>query len=319
MIEAAQEPCPACGSLEADLLCTATDRLYRTTHRSFRVVVCRCCRLIRLSPPPSPEELRSYYPEEYWFAPDEGAAGRLEEIYRRLVLRDHLRFVRRALESARLSGLVLDVGCGGGLFLRLLRERGYRVAGLDFSVDAAILAWGRNGVPTVCASLTHAPFPPASCAAITMFHVLEHLYDPLSYLTAAYELLEPEGRLIVQVPNAGCWQFLLLGENWSGLDVPRHLVTFRQRDLEVLLDRAGFEVVRIKHFSLRDNPAGLATSLAPWLEPVARRVRRVREAPATRLLKDLLYFGLVCCCVPFTVLEAACRAGSTIMIEARKK
>lgn len=319
MTAVAQERCPACGSQETELLCTATDRLYRTTDRRFNVVACRCCRLIRLSPQPAPEDLRSFYPEEYWFAPDEGTAGRLEEIYRRFVLRDHVRFVSRALESARVSGLILDVGCGGGLFLRMLGERGYGVAGLDFSLDAAILAWRRNGVPVVCASLAHAPFPPESCAAVTMFHVLEHLYDPLSYLAAAYELLQPEGRLIVQVPNAGCWQFLLLGEGWSGLDVPRHLVTFRQRDVEVLLDRAGFEMVRVKHFSLRDNPAGLATSLAPWLDPVARRVRRIRETQAVRLFKDLLYFGLVSCCLPFTVLEAACRAGSTIMIEARKK
>ncbi|MCS6954047.1 MAG: class I SAM-dependent methyltransferase [Bryobacterales bacterium] len=319
MTAVAPEPCPACGSSQADLLCSATDRLYRTTDRIFHVVACRCCRLIRLSPRPTPDQLRSYYPEEYWFAPDEATAGRLEEAYRRFVLGDHVRFVHRPLEEAGLSGLILDVGCGGGLFLRLLQERGYRVAGLDFSIDAAILAWRRNGVPTVCASLTHAPFPPASCAAITMFHVLEHLYDPLSYLAAAYELLRPEGRLFVQVPNAGCWQFLLLGENWSGLDVPRHLITFRQRDLEVLLDRTGFDIVRVKHFSLRDNPAGMATSLAPWLDPVARRVRKVGETPTTRLLKDLLYFCLVCCCLPFAVLEAACHAGSTIMIEARKK
>ncbi|MGB9606859.1 MAG: hypothetical protein ACPL88_13370, partial [Bryobacteraceae bacterium] len=122
-----------------------------------------------------------------------------------------------------------------------------------------------------------------------------------------------------QTPNAACWQFFLLGENWSGLDVPRHLVNFRDRDLEYLLDCCGFEVIRRKYFSLRDNPAGLATSLAPWLDPMARRVRKVRESPAGRLLKDLLYLGLVVAALPFTLLEAACRVGSTVMMEARKK
>ena len=43
-----------------------------------------------------------------------------------------------------------------------------------------------------------------------------------------------------------------------------------------LLDHCGFEIVRRKHFSLRDNPAGLASSLAPGLDPMARRVRKVR-------------------------------------------
>ena len=280
---------------------------------------CGRCRLIRLDPKPEPADLRQYYPDTYWYAPQDTLADRLEEFYRRLVLQDHVRFVRRALEEAGEPGWLLDVGCGGGLFLRMMAERGVAVLGLDFSLDAAIIAGRVNGVPVACGTLSHAPFPPGSCAAVTMFHVLEHLYDPMSYLEAARALLKPEGRLIVQVPNASCWQFLLLGENWSGLDVPRHLYDFRPRDLEILLDEAGFEILRTKHFSLRDNPAGMATSLAPWLDPMARRMRGVAETPARKLCKDLAYFCLVAACLPCTVLEAACRAGSTIMVEARKK
>jgi len=311
--------CPACGSADSRPLFHATDRLYRTTERSFQVVECAGCRLMRLFPWPQPAELRQYYPPDYWFAPSPGAASRLEEIYREFVLGDHVRFVRAAIARSGEEGPVLDVGCGGGLFLRLLADRGHRVFGLDFSLDAADRAWRDHGVPAVCATMSRAPFPPASCAAVTMFHVLEHLYDPVSYLEAAAEVLKREGRLVVQVPNAACWQFLLLGENWSGIDVPRHLVNYRARDLEILLDRCGFEVVRLKYFSWRDNPAGLATSLAPGLDPMARRIRRAPETPRLTLLKDLLYFALAVAAVPVTWLEAACRAGSTVMIEARKK
>lgn len=283
------------------------------------MVECRTCGLLRLDPQPSPEELRTYYPANYWFTPGGAMAQNLEEQYRRFVLLDHVRFVEGALERAG-EGLVLDVGCGGGLFLRLLKERGRSgVMGLDFADDAAAIAWRRNGVPAVCGSLPDAPLPPASCAAITMFHVLEHLPDPAAYLTAARALLQPEGRLVVQVPNAACWQFMLFGENWNGIDVPRHLIDFRLRDLERLLDGAGFEVVRTKHFSLRDNPAGFASSLAPALDPMARRIRGVAESPAWAMCKNGLYLGLTLAALPFTLLEAACRAGSTIMIEARKK
>ncbi len=214
---------------------------------------------------------------------------------------------------------MLDVGCGGGLFLRMLGERGYRIAGLDVSRDAAAIAWRSNRVPAVCATLSHAPLPDESFAAVTMFHVLEHLYNPASYLEAAHRILKPDGRLIVQTPNASCWQFLLLGGSWSGLDVPRHLTNFRAKDLEVLLGACGFEIVRTKYFSLRDNPAGLATSIAPALDPMARRIRGKYESPRARLVKDLIYFGLVVASLPFTIVEAACRAGSTVMMEARKK
>ncbi len=308
--------CLVCGQPGFRALCDCTDRLYGTTERRFQIVACAGCGLMRLAPTPPPEDLPRYYPAHYWYAPDGSLAARLEERYRRLVLEDHVRFVSRALAESGAAGPVLDVGCGGGLFPRMLRERGFPAVGLDSSAGAAAVAW-RNGVPALCGDLAQAPLAAGSCAAITMFHVLEHVYDPRAYLAAARALLRPRGRLIAQVPNAACWQFRLLGARWNGVDAPRHLTDFRARDLEALLAAAGFEVVRRKYFSLRDNPAGLATSLAPGLDPMARRVRGVRETAGGKLAKDAAYFALLAAGLPFTLLEAACRAGSTIMIEAR--
>ena len=310
--------CVICGKRECDALFAATDRLYGATAERFEVVRCRHCGLLRLEPRPARERVRAYYPGDYWFAPDGSAAGKLEERYRRIVLRDHVRFVRRAIQAAGVTGPVLDVGCGGGLFLGMMRERGCRVVGLDFSASAASVAWRRNGVPAVCGTLEAVPIAAASCAAVTMFHVLEHVHDPRAYLEAARGLLRPGGRLVVQTPDASCWQFRLLGSAWTGVDVPRHLTDFRARDLEALVASCGFDVLRRKHFSLRDNPAGMASSIAPGLDPMARRVRRVAEGGAAKLAKDLVYLGLVGACLPFAALEAAFGAGSTVMIEARR-
>jgi len=310
--------CLVCGSAQFQQLFLASDRLYHTTPKQFPVVRCGECGLVRLDPQPAPDELRRFYPDDYWFAPEENAASRLEELYRRVVLRDHVRFVEQALRGAG-AGPLVDAGCGGGLFLGLMRQRGFRVAGLDLSAEAARIAWQRQRVPAVCGALVNAPFAPESCAGVTMFHVIEHLADPRAHLIAARALLAPGGRLIVQAPNAASWQFRLLGASWNGVEAPRHLFDFRDRDLERLLESCGFETLRRKYFSLRDNPAGFASSLAPSLDPMARRVRRIAESQWMRLAKDLLYFAILVASVPFTVAEAACRAGSTIMIEARKR
>ncbi len=311
--------CVGCGSSGATAVFEATDRLYHTTARVFAVVRCDHCGLLRLDPHPLPEELQHYYPKDYWFSPGGSTAGTLEETYRRLVLRDHVHFVETALRRSPAAGPVLDVGCGGGLFLGMMRERGFRILGLDFSPEAAAIAWRRQNAPAVCATLEHVPFRAGSVGGITMFHVLEHLYDPRVYLRAAHDLLMPGGVLVVQVPNAASWQFRLLGRAWNGIDVPRHLFDFRDRDVEKLLTGCGFEVVRRKYFSLRDNPAGLASSVAPSLDPMARRIRHRQESPGVRLAKDLVYFALVVASVPLTLAEAAFRAGSTVMIEARRR
>jgi len=310
--------CPMCGNQRATLLFRQTDRLYRTTDKQFGIVRCVQCGLLRLDPQPSPAELSRYYPEAYWFAPDHSLVGRLEESYRRVVLRGHVSFVARALRTSKVRGALLDVGCGGGLFLGMMQQRGFRVMGLDTSREAAAGAWRNHGVPAVVADLEHAPFSPGSFAGITMSHVLEHLADPCVYLAAAHRLLVPGGRLVIFVPNAASLQFALLGRRWNGLDVPRHLFDYRDRDVERILELMGFEVVRRRFFSLRDNPAGLATSLAPGLDPMARRVRKVREGAMSRLVKDLAHFALVSASLPFALAEAALGAGSTVMMEAKR-
>ncbi len=311
--------CLLCGSERAERVAAQTDRLYHTTPKEFRVIRCAECGLARLDPMPTAEELNRYYPPSYWFAPDGSAAARIEEAYRRLVLRDHVRFVERALQSSKARGTLLDVGAGGGLFLGMMKERGFRVAALDFSQDAARVAWKQQGAPSVCALLERPPLQSGSFACITMFHVLEHLPDPRVYVAAARDLLAPDGRLVVQVPNAASWQARLLGEAWNGLDVPRHLFDFRDCDLERLLQSCGFEVLRRKYFSLRDNPAGLASSIAPSLDPMARKIRRKREGGAARLAKDAVYFGLALGSLPLAMLEAAFGAGATVMMEARAR
>lgn len=307
--------CSLCAANQFTPLFSSTDTLYRTTSKIFEVVRCGGCGLLRLDPQPAPAELAEFYPAPYWF----GGAGPAEA-YRRFVLRDHVRFVERALKSCGETGPVLDVGCGGGLFLALLRERGFCVVGLDNSPGAAGLAWRRHRVPALCAALdSPSPVRENSCSAVTMFHVIEHLADARPHLDAAHTMLAPRGRLIVQTPNADSWQFAILGKAWNGIDVPRHLVNYRASDLQTLLERSGFEVLRRKHFSLRDNPAGLATSLAPSLDPMARRVRGAGESAGVALAKDAVYFALVLASLAPAAIEALCGHGATIMLEARKR
>jgi SAM-dependent methyltransferase len=312
--------CPACDSGSARLLFTAGDRRWATTNRLFQIVECCDCRLIRLSPQPEPSELRNYYPPDYWRPPENSLGDWLKQKYRRLVLSDCVHFVERALREAEERGLILDAGCGDGFLLSVLAARGRGpVVGIDFSLDAATSAWRDRQVPAICGTLSSAPFADGSCSVITMFHVLQHLYNPVSYLDAAHRLLAPDGRLIVQVPNAACWQFLLFGDKWQGIDVPRQLLHFRASDLETLLDHCGFEILRRKHFSLRDNPSSLASSLLLAMDPIIGPLRRRSRRPGWQLWSDLAYLALVLACVPFTVFEAACHAGSTVMVEARKK
>ena len=168
-------------------------------------------------------------------------------------------------------------------------------------------------------TLPNAPFPDGLFAIISMFQVLEHLYYLLLYIVSAGRLLHPDGRLIIQVPNAGSWQFLLFGERWSGLDIPRHLLLFHEHDLVNLLDFAGFEIVRRRRFTLFGDAAMCATSLAPGLNPEVRRIRRSDENAVAAICRHAAFAAVWLFSLPFALIEGACRSGATITIEARLK
>jgi SAM-dependent methyltransferase len=247
---------------------------------------------------PLPDNLPRYYPSQYWF---EGGAA---NVWRKLVLLDHVRFTGRVQR-------ILDAGSGGGLFAELLRRRGVEAFALDISLHAARLA--ARGAPAVAADFGDAPFSDATWDAIAMFHTLEHVPDPRRHLGSAHRLLRPGGRLIIAVPNFASLQRRIFGARWNGLDLPRHLYHFRAQDLQALLEQSGFRVTGRRYFSWRDSPAGLATTLAPALDPMARLIRGCPNP-----LAIAAFAALTALCIPFTALEAALRQGSVVLMRAER-
>lgn len=144
----------------------------------------------------------------------------------------------RAGEAPR----VLDVGCGGGEFLRLAMACGWRGFGCDFDPVAverarACGAEVRLGGPEAFAGEAQ------GFDAVTLNHVIEHVHDPAVMLQAAHDLLRPGGHLFIETPNFEALGLERYGAAWRGLEPPRHLVLFTWPTLTGLLGRCGFAQV----------------------------------------------------------------------------
>jgi hypothetical protein len=118
--------CPACLHPTTHRRWTSVpDRLFRATSERFDLNACDECGTSFVHPAPTPEQIATFYPDRYWIGPSDrdahaGTLGGLLERYRRFVLRDHVRFVRRVLDDQHATGRavrMLDVGCGDGSFL----------------------------------------------------------------------------------------------------------------------------------------------------------------------------------------------------------
>ncbi len=134
------------------------------------------------------------------------------------------------------GGRVIDVGCGEGGVLAILKFLGWRVLGIEPQPQGAATARQR-GVEIVEKTLDEAGLPEACADWIIVNHVLEHVPDPAAFLGSLFRLLKPGGSLALRVPNASS-----LGHRWFGracyhLDPPRHLFGFTLRSLRLLLAR----------------------------------------------------------------------------------
>jgi SAM-dependent methyltransferase len=224
--------------------------------------------------------------------------------------------VGRVVSEQKAAGTwrgLVDVGCGDGSFLEALGAR--PAVGLDWSADA-VSAVRARGFAGVRGGLERVPFAPGAFSIVTMFHYLEHVSPASESLDAVRRLLAPGGRLVVQVPNVECWQRSILRARWAGYDPPRHLVHYGTRTLRRTLESCGFDVRRVTHASIRDNPTTLANSVAPRLYPPARAARGLPAAGAAAAAGSLAYLALVLAATPFALLESACGAGAAVMMEA---
>jgi 2-polyprenyl-3-methyl-5-hydroxy-6-metoxy-1,4-benzoquinol methylase len=316
--------CPVCLNPVTAPALTGSDLLFESTSKHFTLHTCASCRCLFLNPMPGDEEIAGFYPTQYWWSSSKSGNGtlkKLEAVYRRLALRDHVQFILRASEDRRGVDL-LDVGCGSGTLLGLLKARGIRPTGVDFSSEAARVAEQENGVRVVVGSLSQAGFPDASFDIVTLFHVMEHVTNPRSVLSEVSRILKPDGAVVLQVPNIDSWQFKAFGAKWYGLDIPRHVIDYSKDSMLKLLAASGFVPRRIRHFNLRDNAPAFVSSMFPSLDPVSRAVRHrkhgVREGLPAAWFRHLAYLALVVGAYPFALLESAAGRGATVMIEARK-
>ncbi|MGH8211224.1 MAG: class I SAM-dependent methyltransferase, partial [Steroidobacteraceae bacterium] len=133
---------------------------------------------------------------------------------------------------------VLDVGCGNGQFLSWAREWQWECHGVEMDAAAAQIARDR-GISILGSQLEElAPEHGGSFDAITLSHVIEHVYDPVDVLRRCHQLLKPGGYLWLETPNTDSLGYALYGAHWRGLEAPRHLALLNFASLRWSLERA---------------------------------------------------------------------------------
>jgi 2-polyprenyl-3-methyl-5-hydroxy-6-metoxy-1,4-benzoquinol methylase len=286
-------PCEICGDDRRRLITKHADLLLGGD-RMYSMHECGGCGAVYQHPRPTSAAMGTFYPAEYEpYTRGVHTEHWLRQLDRRYGLRKRCHTVTRHMSG----GCLLDVGCATGSFLsEMKRQPGWTVMGIEPSPVAARYVRDQVGVDVVQGVLNEAPFAPASFDAITMWDVLEHVYDPLTVLSQVARLLKPGGVFVVNHPNLDSIDRRLFGAFWAGYELPRHLYLFPADLLRRLLAEYGLREVEQR--CLYGSHAASATSV--WFMAAAyggrgrasRAVRRVVGSKLCRLVA-MPYFQMI--------------------------
>jgi SAM-dependent methyltransferase len=179
-------------------------------------------------------EIGAYQAREFasGYVADETLAERVRTAQTRLVwLRD------------RVSGeRLLDVGAAGGAFVLAAKRAGFDAWGIEPAPGFARSAREALGVDVRDGRIEEIALDPASLDVVTLWHVLEHVPEPLAALERLRAALRLHGLLVVEVPNMASVMARTMGTKWTHLDPDVHASHFTPETLRRLVERAGFEV-----------------------------------------------------------------------------
>jgi 2-polyprenyl-3-methyl-5-hydroxy-6-metoxy-1,4-benzoquinol methylase len=234
--------CYLCGSSDGEHFLYAEDDLTGKPGR-FRFVTCTACGLRYQSPRLTVEHVKAYYDDEYIAHRKKSDWGLLTGFFNWAMGRHDRQkeqLVRRFIRLGADSEL-LDVGCAVGSFLQHMRAtHGVRLTGVDFKDLSASPSLA--GVDFRCGLFYEQDFGDKRFDLITMWHFLEHDYDPMRTLRTARELLAPEGRLIIEVPRLDSTTFRMYGDRWPGLQAPQHTVLYDRASILAAVKASGLEL-----------------------------------------------------------------------------
>jgi len=268
--------CPICGGRERTLLYTdLTDRVFVVAPGKWALYRCGECQSAWLDPRPNQSSIGRAYESYYTHVAEDDVAAQpksvlvrqlhaLQNDYKnmRYGLARHPatiggRWLVRLLPSLRAKadaqcrhlprppadgGRLLDIGFGNGGFLKIASEMGWNAEGIDFDAKAVEVARAR-GLNVSRASAAELSSRNEPYDVITLSHVIEHVYDPISLLRDLYRLLKPGGCLWLDTPNLGSYGAQRFGPDWQALDPPRHLALFNPASLRMSLTKAGFKQI----------------------------------------------------------------------------
>lgn len=251
-----EEKCPVCHKCNSQLLYSLEEG---------KLVSCQNCETVFFSPRPTPEELESFYNSISYRECYKNSAMTGESFARSRYQQLH-GLVNRYAPSllSKQNKHFLDIGCGEGDLLSVAAKDGWEITGTELSQKAVDRANSLLNNKVLTGDIHSLDLPHNFYDLITIYHVIEHLLDPVKTITQIKQLLKPGGLAFIETPNIGSLGAKIRGEKWSHITPPEHITYFQPSSLRYTLKKSGFT-----KFEVFTNSPHVIESVSNWSFPLS--------------------------------------------------
>lgn len=239
--------CPVCGSAELKK-CIAGSAQMSSDNSIYKFDTCVDCGLVMLNPRVPHEKLNAFYDASYLPYRGETAWGRHANRVRKSLLAMDQKRMEKAQSILDITSKtkIWDIGCGRPSFLNLIQNKTKaQCIGFDFSDQGWVNDEAEyENIKLLVGQLSDMERF-GSPDLITMWHYLEHDYNPAKTLREIRNFSHSNTKLMIEVPNYDSEGRRKFGKNWAGFHTPRHTFLFNADNMTKLLRATGWSVIDI--------------------------------------------------------------------------
>lgn len=236
--------CPVCNDVHIRKVIEATD--HTVSGENFEIWECANCTLRFTQNVPGEEQIGAYYKSENYISHSDTSKGLVNSLYhfvRKRTLSQKKHLIEKV--TGKKTGKILDVGAGTAAFLNLMKNSGWKTLGAEPDEKAREKALELYGISLLPVNEIYS-LDKGSFDAITMWHVLEHVHQLHQTVELLKDILSPDGKIFIAVPNYTAADEKMYKNFWAAYDVPRHLYHFSPLSMKILLEGHGLQIESIK-------------------------------------------------------------------------
>jgi 2-polyprenyl-3-methyl-5-hydroxy-6-metoxy-1,4-benzoquinol methylase len=222
-------------------VCNSDHTQLKFLKNDYRIMHCLECGHLFTYFQSTEKEVNKIYSDDYFF---NGGAGYDDYTLEKDMLIKRGEYYANKMSASMKPGKALDIGAAAGFLLKGFENKGWEGTGIE--PNNSMVEYGRNivGVNIKKGTIETVELDDTFDLVI-MIQVMAHIYDLKCSLSRIFDMLKPNGQVLIETWNKDSITAKVFGKNWHEYSPPGTLNFFSKKTLDKLMSQHGFTRINI--------------------------------------------------------------------------